>query len=102
MRIVIGSDHAGFALKSKMSDVVRALGHARVAAVVGHDWGAPTAAWCGLIRPDMFQSVVLMSTPFSGSPSLPLGGTARAAARLARGSGTAARRRKAVSRDQRR
>jgi ribose 5-phosphate isomerase B len=27
MRIVIGSDHAGFALKSKMSDVVRALGH---------------------------------------------------------------------------
>jgi RpiB/LacA/LacB family sugar-phosphate isomerase len=27
MKIVIGSDHAGFALKSKMSDVVRALGH---------------------------------------------------------------------------
>jgi ribose 5-phosphate isomerase B len=27
MRIVIGSDHAGFALKSKMGDVVRALGH---------------------------------------------------------------------------
>jgi ribose 5-phosphate isomerase B len=27
MKIVIGSDHAGFALKSKMGDVVRALGH---------------------------------------------------------------------------
>jgi ribose 5-phosphate isomerase B len=27
MRIVIGSDHAGFTLKNKMSDVVRALGH---------------------------------------------------------------------------
>jgi RpiB/LacA/LacB family sugar-phosphate isomerase len=27
MKIVIGSDHAGFALKSKMSDIVRALGH---------------------------------------------------------------------------
>jgi|SRR5271163_2558465 len=27
MKIVIGSDHAGFVLKSKMSDVVRALGH---------------------------------------------------------------------------
>ena len=27
MRIVIGSDHAGFALKGKMGDVVRALGH---------------------------------------------------------------------------
>ena len=27
MKIVIGSDHAGFALKGKMGDVVRALGH---------------------------------------------------------------------------
>jgi ribose 5-phosphate isomerase B len=27
MRIVLGSDHAGFALKGKMGDVVRALGH---------------------------------------------------------------------------
>jgi ribose 5-phosphate isomerase B len=27
MKIVIGSDHAGFALKSKIGDVVRALGH---------------------------------------------------------------------------
>jgi ribose 5-phosphate isomerase B len=27
MKIVIGSDHAGFALKNKMGDVVRALGH---------------------------------------------------------------------------
>ena len=27
MRIVIGSDHAGFALKSKMGDAIRALGH---------------------------------------------------------------------------
>jgi len=27
MRIVIGSDHAGFALKGKMGDVVRGLGH---------------------------------------------------------------------------
>jgi ribose 5-phosphate isomerase B len=27
MKIVIGSDHAGFALKNKLGDVVRALGH---------------------------------------------------------------------------
>jgi ribose 5-phosphate isomerase B len=28
MKIVIGSDHAGFALKNAMGDVIRALGHA--------------------------------------------------------------------------
>jgi pimeloyl-ACP methyl ester carboxylesterase len=60
---------------NRVSDVlglVRALGFERVAAVVGHDWGGPTAAWCALLRPDVFQSVVLMSTPFSGSGTLPL------------------------------
>jgi pimeloyl-ACP methyl ester carboxylesterase len=51
---------------------VRALGFEEVAAVVGHDWGAPTAAWCALIRPDVFKSVVLMSTPFGGPSTLPL------------------------------
>jgi len=60
---------------NRVSDVlglVRALGYERVAAVVGHDWGGPTAAWCALLRPDVFQSVVLMSTPFGGSGTLPL------------------------------
>jgi pimeloyl-ACP methyl ester carboxylesterase len=60
---------------NRVSDVlglVRALGFERVAAVVGHDWGGPTAAWCALVRPDVFQSVVLMSTPFGGSSTLPL------------------------------
>ena len=60
---------------NRVSDVlglVRALGFERVAAVVGHDWGGPTAAWCGLVRPDVFESVVLMSTPFNGPSTLPL------------------------------
>jgi pimeloyl-ACP methyl ester carboxylesterase len=64
-----------YSLLNRVSDVlglVRALGHERVAAVVGHDWGAPTAAWCALVRPDVFESVVLMSTPFGGTPALPL------------------------------
>jgi pimeloyl-ACP methyl ester carboxylesterase len=52
--------------------LVRALGYTKVAAVIGHDWGGPTAAWCALLRPDIFQSVVLVSTPFGGAPSLPL------------------------------
>jgi pimeloyl-ACP methyl ester carboxylesterase len=51
--------------------LVFALGHPSVAAVVGHDYGSPVAAWCALIRPDVFRSVVLMSAPFDGAPSFP-------------------------------
>ena len=40
-------------------------------AVVGHDFGSPVAAWCALVRPDVFRSVVLMSAPFAGPPPLP-------------------------------
>ena len=42
-----------------------------MAAVVGHDFGSPVAAYCALVRPDVFRSVVLMSAPFSGPPALP-------------------------------
>jgi pimeloyl-ACP methyl ester carboxylesterase len=42
-----------------------------VAAVIGHDFGSPVAAWCALVRPDVFRSVVLMSAPFAGPPALP-------------------------------
>jgi len=51
--------------------LVSALGHRSVAAVVGHDFGASVAAWCALVRPDVFRSVVLMSAPFTGPPRLP-------------------------------
>jgi pimeloyl-ACP methyl ester carboxylesterase len=51
--------------------LILALGHREVAAVVGHDAGSPVAAWCALTRPDMFRSVVMMSAPFDGVPSLP-------------------------------
>ena len=51
--------------------LVSALGHRSVAAVVGHDFGASVAAWCALVRPDVFRSVVLMSAPFTGPPPLP-------------------------------
>jgi pimeloyl-ACP methyl ester carboxylesterase len=55
--------------------LVSALGYRSVAAVVGHDFGSPVAAWCSLIRPDVFRSVALMSAPFAGPP-LPLPNTA--------------------------
>src|SRR6267378_3999019 len=72
--VTFDDDLLPYSLLNRVSDVlglVRALGHSRVAAVVGHDWGGPTAAWCALVRPDVFQSVVLMSTPFDGPPELP-------------------------------
>ena len=52
--------------------LVVALGHSSVAAVVGHDFGSPVAAWCALLRPDVFRACVMMSSPFGGPPSLPL------------------------------
>ncbi len=51
--------------------LVSALGYRSVAAVVGHDFGSPVAAWCALVRPDVFRSVALMSAPFAGPPALP-------------------------------
>ena len=51
--------------------LVYALGHRSVAMVVGHDAGAPVASWAALIRPDVFRSVTIMSSPFEGAPALP-------------------------------
>jgi pimeloyl-ACP methyl ester carboxylesterase len=51
--------------------LVAALGERSVAAVIGHDFGAPVAAWCALLRPDLFRSVAIMSAPFAGPPPLP-------------------------------
>ena len=53
--------------------LVFALGHRSVAAVIGHDFGAPVAAYCALARPDVFRAVALMSAPFPGPPVLPFG-----------------------------
>jgi pimeloyl-ACP methyl ester carboxylesterase len=51
--------------------LVAAFGYASVDAVIGHDFGSSVAAWCALVRPDVFRSVVLMSAPFAGPPPLP-------------------------------
>ena len=53
--------------------LVFALGYRSVSAVIGHDFGSPVAAYCALARPDVFRSVVMMSAPFPGPPSLPFG-----------------------------
>src|SRR3954447_7720130 len=54
-----------------MVALVAALGYRSVAAVVGHDFGSPVAAWCAVVRPDIFRSVVLMSAPFAGTATMP-------------------------------
>jgi pimeloyl-ACP methyl ester carboxylesterase len=51
------------------AELVSALGYRSVAAVVGHDSGAPVAAYCALTQPSIFPSLVLMSAPFSGPPA---------------------------------
>jgi pimeloyl-ACP methyl ester carboxylesterase len=51
--------------------LVASLGYGHVEAVIGHDFGSPVAAWCALIRPDVFRRVALMSAPFAGPPALP-------------------------------
>jgi pimeloyl-ACP methyl ester carboxylesterase len=66
-------DLASFRMLNLVQDALAllfALGLAR-AAVVGHDFGSPVAAWCAMVRPDVFHAVVLMSAPFAGPPSLP-------------------------------
>ncbi len=65
------ADLAPFAMPNLVRDaaaLVAALGLSSVAAVVGHDFGSPVAAWCALLRPDVFRAVALMSAPFAGPP----------------------------------
>lgn len=66
-------DPGPFATLNQVRDVVAlvaAFGYRSLASVIGHDFGSPLAAWCSLVRPDVFRSVVMMSAPFAGPPSL--------------------------------
>jgi pimeloyl-ACP methyl ester carboxylesterase len=67
-------DLASFRLLNLVRDalgLVSAFGYRSVDAIVGHDFGSSVAAWCALLRPDVFRSVALMSAPFAGPPPLP-------------------------------
>jgi pimeloyl-ACP methyl ester carboxylesterase len=66
-------DVYSFRLTNSVRDflgLVSAFGY-RSAAVVGRDAGSPVAAYCALMRPDVFRSVVMMTVPFAGPPALP-------------------------------
>lgn len=51
-------------LVGDMAALVRELGETQ-AVVVGHDWGAPVAWHCALLRPDMFRAVAGLSVPWA-------------------------------------
>ncbi len=66
-------DLSAFRLLNLVKDalaLVFAMGYRKVH-LVGHDFGSIVGAWCSLVRPDVFQTVALMSAPFGGPPSLP-------------------------------
>ena len=68
------TDLTPFRMLNKVRDVmglIYAYGYDRVDSVIGHDFGSPLAAWCAVTRPDVFRSVVLMSAPFTGTPTIP-------------------------------
>ena len=67
-------DLASFRIQNAVRDalgLVSAFGYREVAGVFGHYFGASVAAWCALLRSDVFRSVALMSAPFAGPPALP-------------------------------
>jgi pimeloyl-ACP methyl ester carboxylesterase len=52
-----------FQLTGDIVGLVHALDEEQ-AIIVGHDWGAPVAWYCALLRPDIFRAVVLLSVPY--------------------------------------
>jgi pimeloyl-ACP methyl ester carboxylesterase len=73
--VAFQDDLTPYSMLNRVGDVlglIRAIGYDKAAAVIGHDWGGPTAQWCARLRPDVFRSVVSLSTPFLGTASLPL------------------------------
>ena len=75
-------DLRAFNMVNLTRDIVALMGAMavpRAAAVIGHDFGASVAAYCAVIRPDLFGRVVVMSAPFQGPPRFPAAGGGAAA-----------------------
>ncbi len=62
-------DLASYRMLNLVEDAVQLLKRLNIesAHVVGHDFGASVAAYCGMTRPEIFRSVTLMSAPFGGA-----------------------------------
>jgi len=59
-----------FQLTGDMVGLVTALGEEQ-AVIIGHDWGAPVAWFCALLRPDIFQALGLLSVPYRPRTDIP-------------------------------
>lgn len=77
-------DYSILHLVGDMVDLVPALGET-TCTVVGHDWGAPVAWHCALMRPDVFTAVAGLSVPFQ--PRRPKGPPTPAMAAIAKRAG---------------
>ena len=67
------SNLANFSQINLATDIyvlVKKLGYDKVRCIVGHDSGVGPASWSSLIRPDVFTSLITMSGPFTGPPTL--------------------------------
>ena len=67
------SNLANFSQINLATDIyvlVKKLGYNKVRCIIGHDSGVGPASWSTLIRPDVFTSLITMSGPFTGPPSL--------------------------------
>jgi pimeloyl-ACP methyl ester carboxylesterase len=53
-----------FDLVGDIVGLVHALGE-DTAVIAGHDWGAPVACHCALLRPDIFERLILLSVPYA-------------------------------------
>lgn len=78
------ADYSILHLVGDMVDLVRALGKDS-SIVIGHDWGAPVAWHCALLRPDLFTAVAGLSVPFQ--PRRPKGPPTPAMAAISKRAG---------------
>lgn len=63
-RPLASEEYGIFQLAGDIVSLVKSFG-AENCVIVGHDWGAPVAWHCALIRPDIFRGVVGLSVPFN-------------------------------------
>lgn len=71
-RVRYEDDRAPYRLINLAHDIIMlvfALGHTSAASIIGHDMGSTVAGCCAIARPDLFRTLVLMSTPLPGVPS---------------------------------
>ena len=66
-------DISEFEISNLITDIISLIYSLEIKTIeclVGHDFGSIVAAHASVIRPDIFKSVVLMSAPFNGMPTI--------------------------------